>query len=74
MIGIFPNHAAGGDRTVKLKRNIELRHVDNHLHAELFSSNLFCISPHREVELSAGYGGHAGRGAADGDSLDIFER
>src|SRR5712691_2961995 len=73
-IGIFPNHPPGGYRTRKLKRNIELGHVDNHLEAEFFSSNLFSFGSHREVELSARHGRHAGRGAADGDSFDIFER
>src|SRR5262249_56044372 len=49
-------------------------HVDDPLEAKLCPPKLFRVGPDRKVELSARYGRHAGRGAADGDSLDIFER
>src|SRR5262249_60356300 len=44
------------------------------LAAKLSSPKLSRVGPPGEVELSARYGRHASRSAADGDSLDIFER
>src|SRR5262245_45302300 len=73
-VGILANSFSGGDAAVELKRDVQLRHIDDHLESHLFTLKLFTVRHHGKIGLTARHGGQPGRRPAYRDCLDIFVR